>query len=197
MSSYWPIWMRLLVAFALLSLAACAGGPSKTSGAGRVIVHNIDEDVNDDFDRAVSLLQSKQYDKAIKILESVIQREKRAPAPYVNLGMAYMLKGDNKQAEDYFHQALKLELGHPEANNELGQLYRKTGRFREARKAYRNALADNPDYLPAVRNLGILCEIYMHDLKCALEQFEVYLTYAPNDEKVQIWVTDLKQRLGR
>ena len=193
----WQKLLQLLLLLSVLFLAACAGGPSKTSGANRVIVHNIDEDVNDDFVRAVGLLQSKQYDKAIKILESVIQREKRAPAPYVNLGMAYMLKDDNKQAEDYFHQALKLELGHPEANNELGQLYRKTGRFREARKAYRNALADNPDYLPAIRNLGILCEIYMRDLKCALEQFEEYLNYEPNDEKVQIWVTDLKQRLGR
>lgn len=189
--------IRLLLLLSMLSLVACAGGPGQKSGAARVIVYNIDEDVSDDFERAVSLLQSKQYDKAIKVLVSVIDREKRAPAPYVNLGMAYVLKGDNQQAEDYFHQALKLELGHPEANNELGQLYRKTGRFREARKAYRNALADNPDYLPARRNLGILCEIYMHDLKCALEQFEEYLKYSPNDEKVKIWVTDLKQRLGR
>jgi len=193
----WQRIMQLVLLLSLLFLAACAGGPSKTSGANRVIVRNIDEDVNDDFERAVSLLQKKEYDKAIKILESVVQREKRAPAPYVNLGMAYMQKGDNKQAEDYFHQALKLELGHPEANNELAQLYRKTGRFRDARKAYRNALVDNPDYLPAIKNLGILCEIYMHDLKCALEQFEEYLIYSPNDEKVQIWVTDLKQRLGR
>lgn len=191
------LFIRMILLLFTLSLLACAGGPSTRSGADRVIVHNIDEDVNDDFERAVDLLQSKKYDKAIKILESVIQREKRAPAPYVNLGMAYVLKGDNKQAEDYFHQALKLELGHPEANNELGQLYRRTGRFREARKAYRNALADNPDYLPAIRNLGILCEIYMQDLKCALEQFEEYLKYSPNDEKVKIWVTDLKQRLGR
>ena len=191
------LFIRMILLLFILSLLACAGGPSTRSGAERVIVHNIDEDVNDDFERAVDLLQSKKYDKAIKLLESVIQREKRAPAPYVNLGMAYALKGDNKQAEDYFHQALKLELGHPEANNELGQLYRRTGRFREARKAYRNALADNPDYLPAIRNLGILCEIYMQDLKCALEQFEEYLIYSPNDEKVKIWVTDLKQRLGR
>lgn len=191
------LFIRMILLLFILSLLACAGGPSTRSGAERVIVHNIDEDVNDDFERAVDLLQSKKYDKAIKILESVIQREKRAPAPYVNLGMAYVLKGDNKQAEDYFHQALKLELGHPEANNELGQLYRRTGRFREARKAYRNTLADNPDYLPAIRNLGILCEIYMQDLKCALEQFEEYLIYSPNDEKVKIWVTDLKQRLGR
>ena len=188
--------IRMLLLVSVFSLVAC-GGASIRSGAERVIVDDIEEDVSDDFERSVVLLKKKEYDKAIKVLNSVIDREKRAPAPYVNLGMAYMLKGDNKQAEDYFHQALKLEIGHPEANNELGQLYRKTGRFREARKAYRNALADNPDYLPVRRNLGILCEIYMHDLKCALEQFEELLIYSPNDEQVQIWVTDLKQRLGR
>ncbi|MCW8956912.1 MAG: tetratricopeptide repeat protein [Gammaproteobacteria bacterium] len=192
-----PTIIRLLLLLSLLSLAACAGGPTKKSGAGRVIVHDINEDVNDDFERAVVMLNNKEYDKAITMLKSVVDREKRVPAPYVNLGMAYVFKGDNKQAEEYFHQALKLELGHPEANNELGQLYRKSGRFREARKAYRNALADNPDYLPVIRNLGILCEIYMHDMKCALEQFEEYLNYSPDDEKVKIWVTDLKQRLGR
>lgn len=190
------LWKKFAVAILVLSLVACAGGGTR-SGAARVIVDDIDEDVNDDFERSVVMLNNKEYDKAIKVLKSVIDREKRAPAPYVNLGMAYVKKGDNKQAEEYFHKALELELGHPEANNELGQLYRKSGRFREARKAYRNVLADNPDYLPAIRNLGILCEIYMHDLKCALQQFEELLSYTPDDEQVQIWVTDLKQRLGR
>lgn len=191
------ILLTICICLSMLVLASCTGTGEKKPGAGRVIVHDIDEEVNDDFERAVVMLNNKDYDKAITVLKSVIDREKRVPAPYVNLGMAYMKKGDNKQAEEFFHQALKLELGHPEANNELGQLYRKTGRFREARKAYRNALADNPGYLPAIRNLGILCELYMHDLKCALEQFEEYLNYDPNDEKVKIWVTDLKQRLGR
>ena len=135
--------------------------------------------------------------QAIPVLNAVIEREKRLPAPYVNIAIAYNKLGDTKAAEENLISALKLDIGHPVANNELGLLYRKKGKFTAARVAYENAIKDHPEYLPAIRNLGVLCDLYMHDFDCALQQFEEYLESKPDDKTVAIWVADVKRRLGK
>ena len=78
---------------------------------------------------------------------------------------------------------------------ELGLVYRKTGRYKEARTLYESLLSMYPDYLPAHKNLGVLCDIYIQDLRCALDQYQAYLDGMPDDEKVKIWVADVKSRM--
>ena len=182
-------------------LFACAGGEVKTQAdSGYVYKNNsyvdVDADVENDFNKAVELLRKEQYQQAITVLDTVIEREQRLPAPYVNIAMAYNKLGDVTKAEENFINALKLDIGHPTANNELGMLYRKAGKFNAARIAYQNAIKEHSDYLPAKRNLGVLCDLYLHDYKCALEQYEDYLELQPDDKTVAIWVSDVKQRIG-
>lgn len=190
-------WIVTLMLTMLLNACATAPGGKKAVKSEEKQIVIVDDDVRDDFEQALTLLKKEEYDKAIELLNKVIEAEKRLPAPYVNLGMAYIKKGDNKLAEESLHQALALDLAHPVANNELGLLYRKLGRFDDARKAYINALAEHPDYLPVRKNLAILCDIYMRDAQCALEQYEEYLKYAPEDKMVPIWIADLKRRMGQ
>lgn len=161
------------------------------------IIIDVDSDVNDDFDKALVFLKQSDFDQAVVLLNNVIQQEKRLPAPYVNLGIAHARKNELDMAEKYLLMATELETEHPIANNELGLVYRRSGRFEEAKKAYKNALSGYPNYLPAIKNLGILCEIYMRDLECALEQFEEYQSYMPEDKSVSIWILDLKRRLSK
>ena len=194
-----------LLLASLLMLFSCAGDRVKLVDDSKVEVQTIkateyidvDSDVESDFEQAVSLMQDKKYQQAVEILSSVIAREKRLPAPYVNIAMAYIQLDDNAAAEKNLISALKLDIGHPVANNELGLLYRKQGKFKGARTAYENAIKDNPQYLPAIRNLGVLCDLYMHDYDCALQQFEDYLELRPDDKTMAIWVFDVKQHLGK
>lgn len=157
----------------------------------------VDSDVELDFKSAIVLMQADRNAQAVVVLKTVIEREQRLPAPFVNIAIAYNKLGDTKAAEENLIKALKLDIGHAVANNELGLLYRKKGRFRAARTAYENAIRDNPEYLPAKRNLGVLCDLYMHDFDCALQQFEDYLELEPDDKTVAIWVADVKRRLGK
>ena len=194
-----PGMLSVLLALALVS---CGGAPTTRPEATTVeqtklTVADIDSDTQEAFDEALGLLKEEKYDAAISLLNQLVENEQRFAAPYVNLGMAYLKKDERKLAEENLRKALDIDLGHPVANNELGLLYRKQGRFDEARKAYQNALIVHPDYLPARKNLGILCEIYLRDLNCALEQFEQYQEYVPDDKTVNIWVADLKRRLGQ
>lgn len=142
------------------------------------------------------MIQKKDYKQAISVLTSVIDREQRLPAPFINMAIAQNKLGDTKSAESNLIKALQLDLSHPVANNELGLLYRKSGKFKAARIAYENAIKEYPAYLPVKRNLGVLCDLYMHDFECALEQFEDYLAYKPDDKTVAIWLADVKRRLG-
>ena len=158
---------------------------------------DVDPDVELDFKSAIALMQEEKYAQAVPVLKSVIEREKRLTAPYINIAIAYNKMGDSKAAEENLISALKLDIGQPVANNELGLLYRKEGKFNAARTAYENAIKDNPQYLPAIRNLGVLCDLYLHDFQCALEQFEDYLELKPDDKTAEIWVADVKRRLGK
>jgi Tfp pilus assembly protein PilF len=189
-----PVLLMFVVILSML-MNACAIEPARKSTASDIKDIVVDNEVQQDFDRAVQSLNEREYDKAIALLNSVIEKEQRLPAPYINMAMAYRYKDDDKQAEEYLMKALDIDLAHPVANNELGLLYRKLGRFDDARKAYTNALTKNPDYLPVIKNLGILCDLYIRDLECALEQYEKYQEEVPEDESVQIWIADLKNRM--
>ena len=178
----------------LLAASACSPDnvrPEPGTGTKPVVVN---DNIEQMFDQALTHLQQQQYDEGIVLLETLTAKENRLAAPFVNLGIAYSRTGNTRKAEYNFSRALRLDAGHAVANNELGLLYRQTGRFNAARSAYRNALAEHPDYLPARKNLGILCELYLHDLECALEQYQAYLEYAPEEETIARWALELQQR---
>lgn len=193
---------RSMISMLAVVLFACAGGEVKQETEVVAIKKPtsyvyIDSDVELDFENAIALMQEGKNAQAVPILKTVIEREKRLPAPYVNIAIAYNKLGDTKAAEENLISALKLDIGHPVANNELGLLYRKSGKFNAARTAYENAIKEHPEYLPAIRNLGVLCDLYLHDFDCALQQFEEYLELQPDDKTVAIWIVDVKRRLGK
>ena len=146
---------------ALLILSACAQENIRREAPPATETVTVDDSIRLMFTRALTHLQQQEYDEGIDLLETLTAKENRLAAPFVNLGIAYSRTGNNKKAEYNFSRALKLDAGHAVANNELGLLYRKTGRFGAARSAYQNALVDHPDYLPVRKNLGILCELYL------------------------------------
>jgi Flp pilus assembly protein TadD len=150
-----------------------------------------------DFDHAVALLKDQDYGRAIDLLEKVIGQSPGNSAPYIDVAIAYQRIGKPEQAEEHLKSALKLFPEHPVACNEYGLLYRKTGRFAEARAIYEKALARFPDYYPLHRNLGILCDLYLDDPECALKQFEIYSGRMSADAQVKIWIAELRTRLGR
>lgn len=150
-----------------------------------------------DFDSAVRALEQKQYDSAIAQLVEVTKAAPDATSAHIDLAIAYRETNDLERAEASLKKALELNSRHPVALNELGIVYRKTGRFAEARKSYEQVLALYPGFHFARRNLAILCDVYLRDAKCALEQYQLYLQAVPGDEKAAMWVADLRARAGK
>jgi Flp pilus assembly protein TadD len=185
-----------LVVFGYL-LSACAG--SAGGGGNFVIRDDVDvrPGVQADFDKAVMLLQKEEYERGIRLLNRVVERSEKSITPYINLGIAYRKTGDIKRAEESLNKALKLNPVHPAANNEMGMVYRKTGRFSEARRTYERVLERFPNFYPARKNLGILCDLYINDLRCAMANYEIYNKADPGDKSVVMWIADLRKRMGK
>ena len=190
-----------------LVLSACATTQSSRSTArleiqeavGFTITEEarIGNDVRADYQSALALLEQGSHEEGVQLLENVAQEAPLFSAPRIDLGIAYHRMGDLDAAEENLLLALEHNFNHPIAHNELGIVYRKTGRFAEARQAYENALAIYPGYHYARRNLAVLCDLYLGDTNCALENYEAYMATVPGDDEASMWIADLKNRSGR
>lgn len=157
----------------------------------------VDSATRGDYDRALRFLEQGALDQGIQTLESVVEKAPELSAPLIDLGIAYHVAGKIEDAERSLLHALELNPDHPVALNELGIVYRKTGRFSDARKSYEAALAIYPGYHFARRNLAVLCDLYLADTTCALENYEAYMATVPSDDEASMWIKDLRNRTGQ
>jgi len=199
-------WLRLLIPLWLLGLAACAtpgeAPPARLEGfeqGGFEITQElrVGSGVRSDFEQAIRLIDQEEYERGITLMQEVTEREPYAVSAHIDLGIAQARAGNLEAAEASLNRALELAPDHPGALNELGIVLRRRGRFAEARQCYEKALRVYPDFHYARRNLAILCDLYLADLDCAIEQYEIYSKFVPEDERTAMWLVDLHRRAGR
>lgn len=149
------------------------------------------------YDDALRLLEQGLVDQGIAGLTAVTELAPGLAAPRIDLGVAHHVAGDLDAAAMHLGKAIELNPNHPVAHTELGIVHRKAGRFDEARDSYETALDIFPGYHHARRNLAILCDLYLADLECALDNYEAYMTTVPGDKEVEMWMADVRYRIGQ
>jgi len=111
-------------------------------------------------------------------LAVVYERTQRVPLAIKTMRRAMAL---NSQRADY--------------HNLVGVWHRHQGEFKEARQAYEQALALDPDYAPAQLNLGILWDIYLQEPDRALGYYQRYQQLVPAETAtITKWMADIEQR---
>ena len=147
-----------------------------------------------EYEAAIVLLEQGRLPEAVAALQAAIESTPEVTAPYIDLAIAYRNLGNLEAAEEALLSAKLLSPGNPVILNELGILYRQTGRFAEARASYEAALAIFGEFHFAQRNLAVLCDLYLLDFECALSNYRAYLNSVGEDAEVEIWVADLENR---
>ena len=153
-------------------------------------------------EKAIELHEANARRASDGVYDEWVQRSfdvlaKLVPARYAKAEMDEGYVSTLPQAEEALRAAVGRNDGNAPAFNQLGILYRRLGRFAEAETAYRRALEVDPGYAIAHLNLGVLCDLYLQQPRCALDAYERYLALAsPPDARVSGWVKDLRMRLG-
>lgn len=118
-------------------------------------------------------------------------------APYVNLGLLYRKAGHLDQSEEMLREAVQRNGLSAVAWNELGVTQRMRGKFADAAASYQRALAADPGFAPAYRNLGVDADLYLGDPERALAALERYKELTGEDRPVTSWIAELRQRTGK
>jgi tetratricopeptide (TPR) repeat protein len=206
----WPARPALI---ALLAVAIAGCGTTTTSTAvkrtpARIEIQeavgftiteeaHVAGEVRIDYERGLDLLDQGRLEEGVAVLETVAEAAPGLSAPRIDLGVAYHRLDNLEAAEENLEAALAINPQHPIALNELGIVYRETARFTEARHSYEAALAVYPGYHYARRNLAILCDLYLADMECALDNYEAYLATVHSDDEASMWLKDVRYRMGR
>lgn len=185
------IWLIPVVLATLLQ--ACGTAPTTQTASSTPTVA-FDESA---YQSALKLMKNEKYEEAAPRLEELSRADSERAGPYINLGICYRKLDKLEEAKQALLIATERRDGNAIAWNELGIVYRKMGQFENARDAYKKSIRKRARYGKAYLNLGILCDIYLEDLKCAARNYKKYLGVSTEkDKEVGIWLADVSRRAG-
>lgn len=184
-----------LLLIIVLSVVACTGG---NTGVRQIkSAKSADSSVKALYESGLKLMRDKKYTEAINIFDNINMQNDRLPGVHANLGIAWLALENAKKAVVALEQAKLLNASNIDVLNQLGIAYRHNGQFEEAKIVYEQAIAKQSKHTKSHLNLGILCDIYMQNMDCALKHYEVYQSLqAKEDETVALWINDIKSRMG-
>ena len=150
------------------------------------------------FASATAAMGEQHYDEAEKYLFQLTEGYPHLSGPFLNLGLIAKNRQHYTAAEKHFKQAIERNPNNVEAYNQLAVMYRELGKFELAENYYQQALAIWPGYLDIYLNLGMLYELYMGELRSALQQYHLYQSFQQErDRRVNGWIKDLQRRIAK
>ena len=187
-------WSFIII---LLLISGCAQESVKTTtkpDKPQVVLADSDKRL---YNKALWDIKKKRYKKAEVILNKLISKYPDASGPLPNKGVIYSVRKDLAEAEKLFLQALSKNKNLVQARNYLAVLYRKQGKFKEAKDMLDAAIAADPYYANAYYNLGILYELYLQKPEKALENYQLYLDLKKDgDKQVSQWISLLQRQIS-
>lgn len=201
---YWnKFWGRIrpaTFAVIVLALSGCSVLKKQDDLAGAAVIDpavQLKQQLENDYQAALELHREGDRDDARRAYQAILEQDATLSSPRYNLARLSLEAGDQDEAQRQLKMILDQKPGHKQANNLMGVILREKGQFSEAEAHYRAALATDPDFAPALRNLAILLDLYQGRWPEALALYEQYQALQSGaDPKVKDWIFDLKRRMG-
>eukprot|EP00002_Diphylleia_rotans_P025971 TRINITY_DN5152_c0_g1_i1.p1 TRINITY_DN5152_c0_g1~~TRINITY_DN5152_c0_g1_i1.p1 ORF type:complete len:423 (-),score=95.99 TRINITY_DN5152_c0_g1_i1:350-1618(-) len=143
--------------------------------------------------------QLKNLDEAEKHYRKLLALDPESPEGHTGLGLVMLELARSKTdvALRSFQKALDSQpLDMAQAHFNLASALHKNSLMEEAIAHYEEALKIEPNYVPALNNLGLIWEI-RGDINKARENYERAVQISPRDERAQCNLGNIYYRLGR
>jgi tetratricopeptide (TPR) repeat protein len=134
------------------------------------------------FNLGCLYLDQNDLSSAVEQLTSYTYVQPNDPDGWVKLATAHLRGNRPDLAERNFRSALDLQAGNVEALNGLGLIQFQRRRYAEAYGTFDQALAQNPNYAPALLNAAIAAQQTPANRQTALQLYRRYLAQTPRPD---------------
>ncbi|MBO6783767.1 MAG: tetratricopeptide repeat protein [Alphaproteobacteria bacterium] len=124
--------MRFSFAAAIVATSLALGAGSAIAASTSTTTELTPAEVRTQIANAESLIREENYDRAISVLNDVVETNPREADAYNLLGFSYRKTKDFNRAERNYKRALRLNPDHKGALEYVGELYLETDRRDEA-----------------------------------------------------------------
>jgi tetratricopeptide (TPR) repeat protein len=124
---------------------------------------------------AYHLLEGGWIEESITAYTRLIHGKEPTYGDWNNRGVAYLRKGELKQARKEIEQASELDSSRPEAFNNMGRIYIEGGSYEEALSSFLLALKTDPSFHPALLNAAVVYGQHLDDMDKAMVYLQQYL----------------------
>ena len=119
---------------------------------------------------AVNLLQNRQYEAALIMLQEISKLQVANADVFNLLGVAYRHCDDNNSSRKSFKKSIRLNPNNPSFYNNMGNLYTQEGKLEKAKTCFIDALKIDNSFIDALNNLGLTYQ-RLGSFEKAKEQF--------------------------
>lgn len=145
--------------------------------------------------KAQQLQQQGYLSEAEKLYREIIKEIPEQPDALHYLGLIYMNKGDNRQAESYIKKSIQ-HSGNPIYYSNYGLLLSRQLKHEQAVEQFRKAATLRPDYAEAWYNLGF-SYTELGDLNAAEEAYNKAISCRQNYVKAMFGLLRVQEALNR
>ena len=146
-----------------------------------------------DSDNSESLKEA--VEKANQHWQVLAEQYAEYPGVWTNLALTQYRLEQYEQSLTSLTTSLEINPGFCASFKLKGMVERELGKFQDAENSYLAALKCDPNDADVAYNLGILYDLYLHDLEKALAQYEkAQSLLAEPDATLAVWIPDLQRR---
>ena len=198
----------VFILLAAVSISACSEKtlPPQTqqpqatsSGVDQIQVESNNQQAlqqTEEFKKGLSAMKEGEYSEAERFFREFIRKNPKLAGAYTNLALIYYDRDEFERSLKLVNRAIELNPEQSQALNLRAQLMIEKGEIHKARSDYLRAVELNPGYLNAQYNLALLYDIYLQDIKRAIQHYEIYLSLLNQpDEPTSEWIEQLKRTL--